>query len=67
MTPCPTHPQTPLTHLGCCSCHGLALATKDKSARPNWHRGRRAQQPEAEPEARPYTSPELLAMVGARA
>lgn len=66
MTPCPQHPTTPLTHLGCCECHGLALAEKDKGARPNWHRSKKTAEPEREPEARTYTTPELLAMVRAR-
>jgi hypothetical protein len=56
MTPCPTHPQTPKTHLGCCSCHGLLLAKKDKGARPNWHRSKRAEKPEAEARRPDYDS-----------
>lgn len=41
MTTCPVHPSTPRTRLGCCQCHGLELAAKDKLARPNWDRARK--------------------------
>ena len=62
--PCPAHPFSIRTHLGCCQCHGEALAAKDKGMRPNWHRSRRTQLPELEePMAPAYESRELIAMV----
>lgn len=29
MTPCPRHPFSPLTHLGCVQCHGEELAGRE--------------------------------------
>lgn len=67
MTPCPEHPQTPLTHLGCCRCHGLELAQKDRGARPHWHRSKRVAEVEEEADKAPvYSEGELLSMVRAR-
>jgi hypothetical protein len=43
MTPCPRHPFSPLTRLGCCQCHGEELAGRNDSPKgfiPKKQRGR---------------------------